>query len=310
MYTKWQTMTDHSSISRGERENVFPTGSLRLDRALGRGGLPQGAIVEIIAPEASGKTTLALHITAEAQKRGKRCLWFDCDGTLTPEFAKSRGVDERELFFAQSEDAGFVMSIIHTIIQADAFDLLVVDSLSHLFPNITHYETDSFGTGEWHRHLPAWLHSLNANLERQRSTIVFTRTLLQPPHPIYQGLASNLERLALNLHASVRLRLEVLKTLMVAHRPYGWRARVHILKNENIPCSEGTNIDIIYNKGIDQLSEMLALGIEHGVVEEKADGYYYRHQFLGATLQHTKEHLRKDQTLQQELEASIRLELF
>lgn len=304
-------MSLSSSFSSEYRSSFLPTGSLILDRALGRGGFPRGSLIEVLAPEASGKTTLCLHTVSEAQKLGLRCLWIDCDENLTPQFAASRGVDIEELYYARCADTRSVMQIIHTVTQDYIFDLLVVDSFSTLFPDLPDRETNLSGEEEeLRRQLPAWLHQLNLDLERTRSIAVFTRTLPFAPRVIYHGLANDMERLSLSLHASVRLKMEVIETLYINAQPNGWRSRVYVLKNGNLPCSDEVIIDIIYKDGIDKPNEMLALSIEYGLIEQKADGYYYHHRLLGPSANQASLRLRKDQSLREELEADIRRKIF
>lgn len=290
----------------------IPTGSLRLDYALGSGGFPRGCYIEIRGPESSGKTTLCLHTISEAQKQGSLCAIIDSDYSVYPEYAKQCGVDPNRLFICQPNAAEQAFYILEALVQSRAFDLIVLDSITTLVPKED-------------LELPLWLNSkvsrehllsnslnkLSNLVSRSGTSIIFTNQNLKQLSSVYHGLAKNPSRLALGLQSTVRLDLNPGE---IHNHPNNFRGRViqvRVVKNTYSPRFYSAEFDIImYNKALDKSGEILFFGIQLNIVINKNTGLYYQGINLGVNHQKAVQFLDEHADLVSEMEKQIRQKLF
>ncbi len=293
---------------------IFSTGSLRLDIALGIGGIPHGTIIDINAPQAGGKTTLVYHIIAEAQKKGGVCAFIDSDRAFDPCFARQCGVQVEQLYFSQPEYAEQAFDIIETLAGSGAFSVVTLDSLNSLVPY--HELTSPIGgpaglSGgdllETELELLARsLRKLSSMLHRTGSAVLFTSQSDRQMSTIYHQLADHPARLALKLNASIRLRLSHLCNLIYDERVIGARIRVRVIKNNFAPCLQPTDFDIIHHQGIDKTGEVLDLGVHCKVIQQKNTGIYFQAERLGKTVGEAIHCLNENVIVRNDIEKAIR----
>jgi len=304
-------------ITQYQPKTIHPSGSLRLDIALGIGGMPGGTIIEINAPEAGGKTTLAFHLIAEAQKSGGVCAFIDSDRAFDPCYARRCGVQVEQLYFSQPEHAEQAYTIVETLTSSGAFSVVVLDSLNSLVP---YHELSSLfdeparisGADQLETEpdlLACSLRKLSFMLHRSDTVVLFTSRRDRRMSSIYHQLAIHPSRLALKLHASIRLRLSHLSNLIFNEKVIGARIRVRVIKNKFAPCLQPTDFDIIYNQGLDKTGEVLDLGVRCKLIQQKNNGVYFHTQRLGETASETICFLNRNILVRNEIEKAIRQHL-
>jgi recombination protein RecA len=302
-----QTSQDHPTI-------LYSTGSLRLDIALGIGGIPGGTIVEINAPEAGGKTTLVYHLIAEAQKSGGVCAFIDPDRAFEPCFARQCGVQIEQLYFSQPEHAEQAYDIIKILANSGAFSIVALDSLNSMVPyhelsrSISQLAGISSGDAlETEQELLARsLRKLSSSLHRTGTAVLFTSQTDRRMSPIYHQLAAHPARLALKLNAAIRLRLCPLSNLICNRQVIGARIRVRVIKNKFAPCLQPTDFDIIHYQGIDKTGEVLDLGVHCKLVQQLNDGVYFHTERLGKSISEAKHFLNLNIIVRNDIEKAIR----
>jgi recombination protein RecA len=293
---------------------IISTGSLGLDIALGIGGVPLGSIVEISASEISGKTTLAYHLIAETQKLGGLCAFIDSDRSFEPGYARNCGVQVESLYYSQPEHSEQAFDMIETLSNSSSFALVVVDSLTSL---VTHQElADPLITSTSHSDnesfdaqtelLARSLRKLSGVLRRTEVTVLFTNQADRQLSTIYHQLAGHPARLALKLSASIRLRLSPLTQLLIIDQVCGIRIRARVIKNKFAPCLQPADFDIIHNQGIDQIGEMLELGVQYKLVQQKNTGIYYQSERLGKISSEVRSFLNQNIQIRNDLEMALR----
>ena len=293
---------------------IYPTGSLRLDIALGLGGIPSGVVVEIIAPETGGKTTLALHTIAAAQKMGGICGFIDSDRSFDPIYAQRCGVRLEQLYFSQPEGEEQALDIAERLVETGAISILVLDSLTSLVPyrNLTRPFDDLAGanTNDFldtdQELLSRTLRRVSGNLRRNGTTIIFTNQASRQMSAIYHQLAIHPERLALKLNASIRMRLSPLLTLLADGQACGVRIRSQIIKNKFAPCLHPIDFDIIHCQGIDKTGEVLDLGVRCNLIQQRNDGIYFQNERLGKTFSEAIRGMSQNIIIQDFIEKAIR----
>jgi len=293
---------------------IFPTGSLRLDIALRLGGIRSGVIVEIIAPETSGKTTLVLHTIAEAQKQAGICAFIDSDCAFDPAYARQCGVELDQLYYSQPAHAEQAFDIVEQLAETGAISIIVLDSLNSLVsqqqlnnPYDGSIDTISCDLLENDQELLARsLRRLSGILRRSGTTIIFTNQTSRQISAVYHQLASHPERLSLKLSASIRLRLSPLRYLYSNGQVIGLRIRSQILKNKFAPCLHPIDFDIIHCQGIDKSGEVLDLGVRCKLIEQKQAGIYFQSECLGKTLSEAIRCLSQNIIIQDFIEKAIR----
>ncbi len=288
---------------------AIPTGALSLDVALGIGGIPKGRIVEVFGPESSGKTTLALHIIAEAQKMGGEAAFIDAEHALDPVYAKHLGVDIDNLIVSQPDTGEQALEIAEALVRSGAIDLIVVDSVAALVPKA---EIDG-DMGDSHVGLQARLMSqalrkLAGIINKSNSTIVFINQLREKVGIMFGNPETTPGGRALKFYSSVRLDIRRVENIKQDGNVIGSRARVKVVKNKVAPPFRDTEFDIIYGKGISKSGNVLDLAVNLDIVEKSGAWFSYDGNRIGQGRENTKKFLEDNPEIMQEIEAKVRKE--
>ncbi|OGC59785.1 recombinase RecA [candidate division WWE3 bacterium RIFCSPLOWO2_01_FULL_42_11] len=286
---------------------VIPTGSLALDLALGIGGVPRGRIVEIYGPESSGKSTLALHIVAEAQKQGGVAAFVDAEHAFDPMYAERIGVKVDELLISQPDTGEQALEITETLVRSGGVDVLVIDSVAALTPR-AEIEGDM---GDSHMGLQARLMSqalrkLTAVTSRSNTTVIFLNQLRMKIGVMFGNPETTAGGMALKFYASVRMDIRSISKITEGDEELGGRRRVKVVKNKVAPPFRIAEFDLMYNDGISKLGEIIDLGVEFDVIEKSGSWYQYGDQRLGQGRDAVKQLLKEKPELALELEAKIK----
>ena len=262
-----------SVMKLGERPyvdvDVIPSGSLLINEALGVGGYPKGRIIEIFGPESSGKTTLALHAIAEAQRKGGRAAFVDAEHSIDPYYAKNLGVDIDELILAQPDSGEEALEIVQMLAQSGAFSIIVVDSVAALVPQAElDGEMGDNQVGLQARLMSKAMRKLAAILNTHECTVIFINQLREKVGVIYGNPETTTGGRALKFYASVRIDIRRTEAIKDASGIVGNTVNVKIVKNKVAPPFRNCSIDIIYGKGISKAAEVLTLGVERGVLSK------------------------------------------
>ncbi len=286
---------------------ALSTGSLSLDVALGIGGLPRGRIIEIYGPESSGKTTLALHVIAEAQKGGGTAAFVDAEHALDPAYAKKLGVDIDELIVSQPDTGEQALEIVDTLVRSNAIDVLVIDSVAALVPR-AEIEGEM---GDSHVGLQARLKSqslrkLTGSISRSRCMVIFINQLRMKIGVMYGNPETTTGGNALKFYASVRL--DIRRTGQIKDRDdiVGNTTRVKVVKNKVAPPFKQVEFDIMYGEGISKIGEILDLGVKAGIVEKSGAWFSYDSIRIGQGRENSKTYLKEHSEVCDRLEAAIR----
>ncbi|MDI9440633.1 MAG: recombinase RecA [Firmicutes bacterium] len=286
---------------------TIPTGSLALDIALGVGGIPRGRVVEIYGPESSGKTTLCLHIMAEAQKKGGIAAMIDAEHALDPSYARKLGVDIDNLLIAQPDHGEQGLEIAEHLVRSGAVDVVVVDSVAALVPRAEiEGEMGDAHVGLQARLMSQALRKLTAAIGRSNCSVIFTNQLREKVGVMFGNPEVTPGGRALKFYASVRLDIRRIEALKQGAEIVGNRTRVRVLKNKVAPPFKEAVFDIIYNEGISRHGDILDLGAELGVVTKSGAWYSYGDLRLGQGRENAREFLRENPELTDELELIIR----
>lgn len=286
---------------------TIPTGSLALDIALGVGGIPRGRVVEIYGPESSGKTTLCLHIMAEAQKKGGIAAMIDAEHALDPSYARKLGVDIDNLLIAQPDHGEQGLEIAEHLVRSGAVDVVVVDSVAALVPRAEiEGEMGDAHVGLQARLMSQALRKLTAAIGRSSCSVIFTNQLREKVGVMFGNPEVTPGGRALKFYASVRLDIRRIEALKQGAEIVGNRTRVRVLKNKVAPPFKEAVFDIIYNEGISRHGDILDLGAELGVVTKSGAWYSYGDLRLGQGRENAREFLRENPELTDELELIIR----
>ncbi|MFN3077994.1 MAG: recombinase RecA [Alphaproteobacteria bacterium] len=283
------------------------TGSLGLDIALGVGGLPRGRIVEIYGPESSGKTTLAMHVIAESQKKGGSCAFIDAEHALDPGYARKLGVNLDELLISQPDAGEQALEIADTLVRSGAIDVLVVDSVAALVPR-AELEGDM---GDSHMGLHARLMSqalrkLTGSVSRSNCMIIFINQIRMRIGVMFGNPETTTGGQALKFYASVRLEIRRIGSIKDREEVTGNQTRVKVVKNKVAPPFKMVEFDIMYGEGISKLGELLDLGVKAGVVEKSGSWFSYNSQRIGQGRENSKQFLRANPAIAEEIEGAIR----
>ena len=285
----------------------IPTGSLALDIALGVGGVPRGRIVEIFGHESSGKTTLALHVVAEAQKQGGVAAFVDVEHALDPNYSKRIGVDMDALLISQPDTGEQALEIVETLIRSGAIDIVVVDSVAALTPQ-AEIEGDM---GDAHvgllpRLMSKALRKLSGITNRSKTCVVFTNQIRQKIGVMFGNPETTPGGLALKFHASVRLEMRRIESLKEGNEAIGNRVRVKIAKNKVAPPFRQAEFDLTFGDGISKEGGILDVGVDESIIEKSGAWFAYGGERLGQGRNNAKLYLKEHADIAAEIEAKIR----
>ncbi len=291
-----------------EVESV-PTGSLGLDIALGIGGLPRGRVVEIYGPESSGKTTLALHVLAEAQKKGGICAFVDAEHALDPAYARNLGVDINELLISQPDTGEQALEITDTLIRSGAIDIVVIDSVAALTPRAElEGEMGDSLPGLQARLMSQAMRKLTASISRSNCMLIFINQIRMKIGVMFGSPETTTGGNALKFYASVRLDIRRIGAIKDRDEVVGNQTRVKVVKNKVAPPFRQAEFDIMYGKGISKVGEILDLGVKVEVVEKSGSWYSYDSQRIGQGRNNAKAFLTENPEIAAEIEVKIRRE--
>ncbi|HEX5778454.1 MAG TPA: recombinase RecA [Xanthobacteraceae bacterium] len=295
----------------GKRERVeietIPSGSLGLDIALGVGGLPRGRVVEIYGPESSGKTTMALHAIAEAQKRGGTCAFVDAEHALDPVYARKLGVNIDDLLISQPDAGEQALEIADTLVRSGAVDILVVDSVAALVPRAElDGEMGDVQPGSQARLMSQALRKLTSSISRSNTMVIFINQIRMKIGVMYGSPETTSGGNALKFYASVRLDIRRIGAIKERDEVIGNQTRVKVVKNKLAPPFKQVEFDIMYGEGVSKMGELIDLGVKAGVVEKSGSWFSYDSQRIGQGRENAKTFLKENPEMAAKIEASIR----
>jgi recombination protein RecA len=289
---------------------VIPTGSIALDVALGIGGLPRGRVVEIYGPESSGKTTVALHAVANAQRAGGIAAFIDAEHALDPEYAKKLGVDTDALLVSQPDTGEQALEIMDMLIRSGAIDIVVIDSVAALVPKAEiEGEMGDSHVGLQARLMSQALRKITGALNTSGTTAIFINQLREKIGVFFGSPETTTGGKALKFYASVRIDVRRIETLKEGSEPVGNRTRAKIVKNKMAPPFKQAEFDIIYGVGISREGSLIDLGVEHGLVRKSGAWYTYEGDQLGQGKENARGFLRDNPDLANEIEKKIKEKL-
>ncbi|MEE8515555.1 MAG: recombinase RecA [Alphaproteobacteria bacterium] len=287
---------------------TISSGSLGLDIALGIGGLPRGRVVEIYGPESSGKTTLALHVTAEAQKLGGTCAFIDAEHALDPVYAGKLGVNVDELLISQPDTGEQALEIADTLVRSGAVDVLVIDSVAALVPKAElEGEMGDIHVGLQARLMSQALRKLTSSIARSGCMVVFINQIRMKIGVMFGNPETTSGGNALKFYASVRLDIRRIGAIKDRDEIVGNQTRVKVVKNKLAPPFKMVEFDIMYGVGISKLGELLDLGVKADIVEKSGTWYSYNGQRVGQGRENAKAFLADNSGIAAEIEAAVRI---
>jgi len=259
--------------------NTIPTGSIGLDMALGVGGIPRGRIIEIFGPESSGKTTLSLHIVAEAQKLGGVCAYVDAEHAMDPDYTKKLGVNINDLLISQPDNGEQALEIVESLVRTGKIDVIVVDSVAALTPK-DEIEGDmgAYHVGKQARLMSQALRKLTAIVAKSKTCVIFINQIRMQIGVMFGNPETTPGGKALKFYTSVRLDIRKIAQIKKGEDVVGSRTRVKIVKNKVAAPFKQTEFDIIYNEGISKEGEIMALGEKFKIIEKTGNSYFYKPQ--------------------------------
>lgn len=287
--------------------DAIPTGSLGLDWALGIGGFPRGRIIEIFGPESSGKTTLALHAVAEAQKRGGVCAYIDAEHAMDPEYSKKIGVKIEDLLISQPDTGEQALDIVESLIRTNKMDVIVIDSVAALTPK-AEIEGDmgAYHVGTQARLMSQALRKLTAIVARSKTVVIFINQIRMQIGVMFGNPETTPGGKALKFYCSVRLDIRRIAQIKKGEEIMGGRVRVKVVKNKVAAPFKQTEFDLLYNEGISQEGEIIALGEKYGILEKSGSSYAYGEAKLGRGYDATRQFLKENKDLKEEILGKIR----
>ncbi len=290
-----------------EQIEVIPSGSLGLDLALGIGGLPRGRIIEIYGPESSGKTTLALHAIAEAQKLGGTCAFVDAEHALDPGYARKLGVDVDNLLISQPDAGEQALEIADTLVRSGAVDVLVIDSVAALVPRAElEGEMGDSHMGLHARLMSQALRKITGSVSKSNCMLIFLNQIRMKIGVMFGNPETTTGGNALKLYASIRLEIRRIGQIKEREEVVGNQTRVKVVKNKLAPPFKQVEFDIMYGEGVSKVGELLDLGVKAGAVEKSGAWFSYDSQRLGQGRENAKQFLRDHKDIATAIEAKIR----
>ena len=293
--------------SAGMKVQSISTGSMALDFALGVGGLPRGRVTEIYGPESSGKTTLALHVIAEAQKEGGIAAIVDAEHAFDPTYARKLGVDINALLISQPESGEQALSIVETLVRSGAIDVVVVDSVAALVPQAElEGEMGDSVMGLQARLMSQALRKLTGAISKSCAVCIFINQLRDKIGVMYGSPETTTGGKALKFYASVRLDIRKIAQIKDGEESTGNRTRVKVVKNKVAPPFKTAEFDILYGEGISAIGELIDLGVEFGVIKKAGSWFSYGQEKLGQGRETVKKALREDPLLYKKIHAQVK----
>ncbi|MEP9379682.1 recombinase RecA [Aquabacter sp. CN5-332] len=287
--------------------DTVPSGSLGLDIALGIGGLPRGRVVEIFGPESSGKTTLALHTVAEAQKKGGVCAFIDAEHALDPIYARKLGVNLDELLISQPDAGEQALEIADTLVRSGAVEVLVVDSVAALTPRAElDGEMGDSQPGMQARLMSQALRKLTASISKSNTMVIFINQIRMKIGVMYGSPETTTGGNALKFYASIRLDIRRIGMIKEREEVVGNQTRVKVVKNKLAPPFKQVEFDIMYGEGVSKTGELLDLGVKAGIVEKSGAWFSYDSQRLGQGRENAKTFLKQNPEVAGRIESAIR----
>ncbi|MFT5703371.1 MAG: recombination protein RecA [Rickettsiales bacterium] len=303
-----------SAMKLGQRPvievDVIPSGSLALDLALGIGGYPRGRIIEIYGPESSGKTTLTLHAIAEAQKKGLSCAFIDAEHAFDPTYAKNLGIDTDEMIISQPDNGEAALEITDTLVRSGAVDLIVIDSVAALVPQV---ELEG-GMADNQMGLQARLMSkalrkLTGSVSKTQCTVIFINQIRMKIGVMFGSPETTTGGNSLKFYASVRLDIRRGAQIKDKDEVLGNETKVKVVKNKVAPPFKIAEFEIIYGEGVSRTGEVISLATNADIIEKSGSWYAYKGSKIGQGKENVKEYLRNNPKIADEIESAVRLQL-
>ena len=289
---------------------AISTGSLELDAALGVGGVPRGRVIEIFGPESSGKTTLALHIIAEAQRVGGSCAFVDAEHALDPAYARSLGANIDDLLISQPDTGEQALEITEVLVRSGAIDVVVIDSVAALVPRAEiDGEMGEPTMGLQARLMSQALRKLTAAISKSKTCVIFINQLREKIGVMFGNPETTTGGRALKFYASVRLDIRRISSIKEGEEIIGSRVKVKVVKNKVAPPFKEAEFDIIYGEGISRIGSLLDLGVEHKIIEKSGSWFSYAGDRIGQGRENAKRFLQEHPALTNEIEGKLRAAL-
>ena len=286
---------------------VIPTGSIGLDKALGVGGYPKGRVIEIYGPESSGKTTLAIHAIAEAQKLGGIAAIIDAEHAFDRSYAEKLGVDVNNLFIAQPDNGEQALEIADQLIRSAAIDIIVIDSVAALTPKAEiEGEMGDSVMGLQARLMSQALRKLTGTISKTNTCCIFINQLRDKIGVVYGNPETTTGGNALKFYASVRIDIRRMSVIKDGEDQLGTRTKVKVVKNKVAPPFKRAEFDIMFGEGISRIGEIIDLGVDYGIIKKAGSWFSYGDRKIGQGRDAVKELLKKDEALSAEIEAKVR----
>ncbi|WP_298724551.1 recombinase RecA [uncultured Ferrovibrio sp.] len=306
-----RTFGKGSIMKLGQRQSIeieaISTGSLGLDIALGIGGLPRGRIIEIYGPESSGKTTIALHCVAEAQKKGGTCAFIDAEHALDPSYARKLGVNVADLLISQPDTGEQALEIADTLVRSGAIDVLVIDSVAALVPKAElEGEMGDALPGLQARLMSQALRKLTASISKSNTMVIFINQIRMKIGVMFGNPETTTGGNALKFYASVRLDIRRVGSIKARDEVIGNQTRVKVVKNKVAPPFKVVDFDIMYGEGISKTGELIDLGVKANVVEKSGSWFSFDSQRIGQGRESAKQFLKENPEVAEKIEAAIK----
>jgi len=283
------------------------TGSISLDAALGIGGIPRGRVIEIFGPESSGKTTICLHVIAEAQKRGGVAAFIDAEHALDIGYAKKLGVDVNNLLLSQPEFGEQALEIVETLVRSGALDIIVIDSVAALTPRAEiEGEMGDPSMGVQARLMSQALRKLTSAISKSKTSVMFTNQLRQKIGVMFGNPETTTGGNALKFYASVRLDVRRIEALKDGQSVIGNRTRVKVVKNKVAPPFKEAQFDILYNEGISRMGDLVDSAVEANIIAKSGSWFSYKDERVGQGRDAVKQFLQNNQSVAQEIDTALR----
>jgi len=290
--------------------DAIPTGSIGLDAALGVGGLPRGRIIEIFGPESSGKTTLSLHVIAEAQKMGGLCAFIDAEHALDPDYTKRLGVKIEDLLVSQPDTGEQALEIVESLVRSGKIDVIVIDSVAALTPkDEIEGEMGAHHVGKQARLMSQALRKLTAIVARSKTIVIFINQIRMQIGVMFGNPETTPGGKALKFYTSVRIDIRRIAQIKKGEEVMGGRIRVKVVKNKVAPPFRQTEFDLMYNEGISREGEIIALGEKMGLLKKSGTSYEYGDTKLGRGYDATRQFLKENKTITNQILKEIRQKL-